>query len=175
MTNALSSCLNLNTSEIVAVCSLLVAACAFFATFWQACIARKHARLSVKPHLDQHESHLSTKPFSICIVNMGLGPAIVDHILVGMNGLSPILQDETYQSTLSKLTSGFASSTPTYMMISTGTPIQVGQSIELVSFEVDFQDMDKRKQAENFSDGFSFEVRYRSMYDEPFVYNRASK
>ncbi len=71
----------MSSSDIIATCSVIVAVVALVATFWQAWLAHKHNRLSVRPLLIWHSSrtnnaHSSRIAFSV--KNHGLGPAIVE-------------------------------------------------------------------------------------------------
>jgi hypothetical protein len=73
-------------TDIVAFASLAIAVFAFFATSWQAWIAYKHNRISVRPLLVWHVSKFNTKDstgISFSVRNLGLGPAIIrDRYLV---------------------------------------------------------------------------------------------
>ena len=78
-----------SSSDIIAIAAAVIAFCALFATIWQAQIARRHSRLSVRPHL--HSSiqvtvqHTETQ-LVFAIKNIGLGPAIVKSTEVLLDG-----------------------------------------------------------------------------------------
>jgi hypothetical protein len=63
--------LSKNATNVIAICALV-------ATFWQACLARKHNLISVKPHLEIASGfNFNEQYFFINILNNGLGPALI--------------------------------------------------------------------------------------------------
>jgi hypothetical protein len=70
----------LQPADIIATASLAVAVLALFFTAWQAWIARRHSRLSVKPLLSWGtERNITPSTYEVIssLTNKGLGPAIV--------------------------------------------------------------------------------------------------
>lgn len=68
----------------------VIALCAFFATFWQAYISRRHNQLSVTPNLITW-THLDDKDegcyFSVDLLNNGVGPATIKEFDVYVDGV----------------------------------------------------------------------------------------
>ena len=71
---------SLNSSDLIAITSVAIALIALAATFWQAHITRKHNRLSVKPIIQHIIESYPDGHLSLSLVNVGLGPAIIDKI-----------------------------------------------------------------------------------------------
>lgn len=70
----------MTASDYIAICSVFIAMCAVYATYWQTQHSRRHSELSVRPLLCWHKKKKTTD--AGCIVtftvkNLGLGPAIV--------------------------------------------------------------------------------------------------
>jgi len=81
---------SLSTSDVISLSSAVIALCALFATFWQAWLAHRHNRLSVKPLLVWHVERLNTSAaarVSYVVRNLGLGPALVQERFFTHNGL----------------------------------------------------------------------------------------
>lgn len=135
----------------VAIGSLATAVCALVATIWQAAIARKHNRLSVRPVLTlyRHEDD-----GIIVIRNNGSGPAIIRSYelyadsgrvaLDAMDGLLPTVSD------VPELTPGVA--------------IAVGESVQLVK-SVPLLDGGHVKPLQDLR----FRIVYESIYGEESV------
>ncbi|WP_152638680.1 hypothetical protein [Marinobacter santoriniensis] len=66
---------SLSASEITSICALFVAAISVLISLWQASVARKHNRLSVKPHIDPLFDTFAANPVSCILDNHGIGPA----------------------------------------------------------------------------------------------------
>lgn len=68
------------SSDIIATSSVIVAVLAFFATVWQAWLAHRHNRLSVRPLLVWHigrKSAANGASITYSVRNLGLGPAVI--------------------------------------------------------------------------------------------------
>lgn len=70
----------MNSSDIIAICSAIVALLAFAATAWQGWLAHRHNRLSVRPLLVWHIQREATNDganITYVLRNLGLGPAVI--------------------------------------------------------------------------------------------------
>ena len=72
--------MNLNSSDIIAISSAVIATLALLATFWQAHIARRHNRLSIQPFLEHRQERIPGQHISVAIINHGLGPALLESV-----------------------------------------------------------------------------------------------
>lgn len=78
-------------SNITSIIGVVVAALAMFIATWNAYIQRKHARLSVTPHIDLTYGETTKDPLGLFMVNNGLGPARIKEfsVLVGGESVKP--------------------------------------------------------------------------------------
>ncbi|WP_087505598.1 hypothetical protein [Neiella marina] len=68
---------------IIASAAALIALCSLFVAVWQGYVSRKHARLSVMPHLDLHIAVSEQAPFiGLSLENNGLGTARIRDIKI---------------------------------------------------------------------------------------------
>jgi hypothetical protein len=70
----------IDSSDIIAICSAVIAILAFLATTWQAWLAHDHNRLSVRPLLAWHigrEGPLDGASIIYSVWNLGLSPAVI--------------------------------------------------------------------------------------------------
>ncbi|HVL19909.1 MAG TPA: hypothetical protein VM422_02805 [Amaricoccus sp.] len=73
---------------------VLVSVCAISLTVFQAASTRRHARLSVQPRLEWRLVEESRSGvFEISLANVGLGPAIVRSVAIGVDGIPKRLTD----------------------------------------------------------------------------------
>lgn len=71
---------------------IVLSLCAISLTIFQAATARRHARLSVQPRIEWRiAENTRTGIFEISIVNVGLGPAILRSVAVGIDGKPMVL------------------------------------------------------------------------------------
>ena len=65
----------------------ITATAAVITAFWNAHASRKHYRLSVRPKLKlTHRFRGALDYFGIRLVNSGLGPALIDNIVISVDG-----------------------------------------------------------------------------------------
>ncbi len=81
--NAVSS---LECADVSVWMPIFVAAVAVGIAVWQGIAQREHNRLSVKPHLDFHRIFAFPLPYSVGILNSGIGPALVKSITLSYEG-----------------------------------------------------------------------------------------
>lgn len=68
-----------------ALASAFIAVLALLATIWQACVTRKHNRLSVRPLLSTW-NHAVPNGYRIDLTNIGVGPALIDTFKIYVDG-----------------------------------------------------------------------------------------
>lgn len=85
----------LNWEEIAGFSSAVIALCALGLTVWQACITRKHNRLSVTPHLTTWtHSDKAKNIYAVELLNNGIGPALINSFQIQVDG-HPIVGEGT--------------------------------------------------------------------------------
>lgn len=72
---------------VTGISSIVIALCALGLSVWQACVARKHNKLSFKPHLSLMTHRDAEKGFySVELINNGIGPAVIEDFSIKVDG-----------------------------------------------------------------------------------------
>jgi hypothetical protein len=153
---------------ITGISSAAIALCALGLSIWQGVLARKHHRLSFRPHLTTWKSaNAETGLYSIEIINNGIGPAIIEEFIVSVDGkrlagngaeaLNILFPNTPYQSDHSFLDKGYAMAPKercAFLQVQfLGNPLP---SEELVEHAMGRGDM---------------RITYKSFYDERFHFS----
>ena len=74
---------------IAGISSAVIALCALGLTIWQACITRRHNKLSVRPHLTTWtHSDRANHLYAVDLLNNGIGPAFIQTFQICVDGHS---------------------------------------------------------------------------------------
>ncbi len=165
----------MTSSDVIATCSVIVAALAFIATLWQAWLAHKHNRLSVRPLLVWHIAR-SNNPGSAGITysvkNLGLGPAVIrdryftkDKNRFIVPGLATDEVHAFLESVLGRRVQ--------YRLRGFGLPGKdsaIPSQSEFVIAAIDFPGLPASGlgNVEEMAGDINFHIKYESMYGEPF-------
>ena len=85
----------LSWEAIAGFSTAVIAFCALGLTIWQACITRKHNRLSVTPHLTTWtHSDKAKNLYAFELLNNGIGPALINNFQIQVDG-QPIVGEGT--------------------------------------------------------------------------------
>lgn len=121
---------NLESSDIIATCAVLIAVLSMLATSYQAWITRSHGRIGVRPHLDFLVRCLPGQPLTIELHNSGIGPALIKSLTCRFDGVEYDATAALSQFIQEKLRT---LSYPTqWAKHSRGTPIGVAQNCTLI-------------------------------------------
>lgn len=71
-------------ADYIAGASAVIAICALGTSLWQGYVARAHARLSVRPHVEVHFHVRQEGRLSIEAVNTGIGPAFITSLVIAV-------------------------------------------------------------------------------------------
>ena len=72
---------------IIGISSCIIALCALIFTTWQGFQARKHNKLSYRPHLTTWVHSDADKGFYVVdLINNGLGPALIENFILRVDG-----------------------------------------------------------------------------------------
>lgn len=155
--------------------ALVVALLAMWATFWQATIARRHNRLSVRPVLTC-EAILDCKDdgttMVVSLVNHGLGPALVVDSYVVAHGVR-IHRSESLKSEVTEVFRQLCGTRLRYQrrdasLPLSGSVLRPGIAIEVVNHHVfDIGPKALLKELQEFG-SFEIVVAFKSIYEEPF-------
>lgn len=153
--------LNNNGSAVIATCALGV-------TFWQACVMRKHNRLSVKPFLATTEGNDKKGDggkVSFVIENCGVGPALIKSFALWDEDREVCKNNrKAYEDHVDKIMSGFRDILMSCFV--PGFAIPVGSKHTLLEFSY------SQGQDISFIHKLNVVVEYQSIYqDEIFTYD----
>ncbi|WP_420555199.1 hypothetical protein [Neptuniibacter marinus] len=149
----------------------IIAASAMGATLWQGYIARKHNRLSVKPHLVVHSTlSLQSPQIAFAISNDGLGPAIFQSYTLSIYD-TELTPDDTIEE-ITRIIQGYGHSSATSITLRgwhAGESYKQGAYKEAFEVYGDFgtdkaQLDDVRKLLKNIT----IKINYSSIYGEEF-------
>ena len=148
------------------ITTAVIGICALGLTIYQAALARKHNRLSVRPHLTRF-THRTTEPgkgvLSVDLINKGIGPAFISAFEVYLDGnpitdvkeaVNKILSTRQYHQQITLLTDDYA--------------LSAGESKSLLTIAVALQDGDSLDQIEKELSRLDLRVDYESAYKESY-------
>ncbi|MBX3628171.1 MAG: hypothetical protein KF892_24385 [Rhizobacter sp.] len=164
----------MTNSDFIALCAAGIAVLALVATIWQGAISRRHNRLSVRPHLDTHETLISGGTLSLSLANSGLGPAIIKRVRITIEGEIHTDFGSAYRLAVAKAVIGFEGKGD-MQVAEPGSVLTAGQKLELFSISFDTESDQKLLAAKKFIDSYALEVTYESMYGEEFSVVREAK
>jgi hypothetical protein len=157
------------TPDFVAICALIVAVLAMASTFWQAHIARKHNRLSVRPCFDWGRYAVPNKGAKLEIVNNGLGTGVIKSFSLIFDDVHyPITKIEVPPPIKKALSD--ASIKIEWLVSTPETPVKAGQSINLLKCSLSNQnDFENQEQVVKLINRIGVKIEYHSIYEERFV------
>ena len=168
----------MTSSDVIATCSVAVALLAFFATTWQAWLAHKHNRLSVRPFLAWHinrDSSSDGATITYSVKNLGLGPAVVKDRYFTKDGArfaTPTLATDEVSVFLSSVLENKLR----YQLRTFGLPgrgAAIPSQGEVVIGRIHFPGA-RTEQLDSFEEmagDVDFHVEYESMYQERFYFS----
>jgi hypothetical protein len=144
----------------------LIGICALGLTIYQAVLARKHNRLSVRPHLTRF-TNLTSQPgrgvLSVDLINKGIGPAFISAFEVYLDGnpitdvgaaVKEIMPTRHYHQQITTLTTDYA--------------LSAGESKSLLTLAVALDDGETVDQLEQQLSRLDLRVNYESAYEETY-------
>jgi hypothetical protein len=158
-----------NTEKIVSLSAVLISIATLIVLIYQTNLMSKQQRLSVLPYLTMGNMGAYTPNFKYVIFNNGIGPAFVEKIEVKYKG-------KTYPYDLyvflAEHAEGFSEiNNFFYSNLAAGTLIPAQTNVEHLLIENSAEDGEKLHAmlSKLFEEGLSFEITYRSIYDERWV------
>lgn len=174
--------LSMNTTDVIATCSLVVAALAFISTTFQLWSTHRHNKLSVRPLLTWHIARRAEKDgttIAYVLRNHGLGPAVVNDRYFSKDAV----RFKPPQLALDEVTAfvAFALGTKVpYQLKSYGLP-GIGAAVpsqgEVTIGELFFPGVppDRLAVVEELAGEVHFHVEYESMYGEKYSLSSAGR
>ena len=161
-----------SAADIIATSAAVIALLAMGATFWQAAIARKHNKLSVRPLLTRSQ-YRNFGPegtsYRIGVVNVGVGPALITDRYFEENGTR--LSFPTGEHPVQSVLRAALASKIEYKVLRYGLPAVQGgiaPQTELTVFELLFPTLTERTAPilDEFAKRYALVVEYESLYGE---------
>lgn len=144
----------------------VIGLCALGLTIYQAVLARRHNRLSVRPHLTRF-TNLTTQPgrgmLSVDLINKGIGPAFISAFAVYLDGnpitdvesaVKKILPARQYHHQITMLTTEYA--------------LSAGESKSLLTIAITLHDGENLDRLEKELNRLDLRVDYESAYKESY-------
>lgn len=158
----------MNWEMIVGASGCVIALCALMLSIWQGVQARRHNKISFRPHLTTwfHEGNNSGH-FQLDLINNGLGPAVisefrvlVDEKKISGTGLEPLnkLIEIIFKGYQYKSKTGY---------VSPGYSMSAKERCSLITLDFD-SDWPTESVMEHLIKRIDIQVEYRSFYDESF-------
>jgi hypothetical protein len=164
--------LGLSSSDVIAGASVVIASCALIATIWQGATARKHNRLSVRPHLDWIADRTIGKRVRLSLTNAGLGPCIIDDFVIAFEGTVYRAGSLEGGPDLSTLIADSINGYIECWMPGLGTPIQAGASVDLFRFPASDASLQVHARCVEALNKIGLLINYRSIYGERMTLRR---
>lgn len=165
----------LSAADVIATSSVVVALLALFATFWQAWLAYRHNRLSVRPHLVWHISRTNDPQscrMAVSVKNLGLGPAIIRERYFVKSGEKFIPKDlktdEVPNFIALALGQGLEYKLRTFGLPGTDAAIPSQGEVVIADIEFPGAGPEELMRIVEGAGKLAFHVRYESMYGEKF-------
>jgi len=165
----------LSNSDWIAISSATIAILAFFATAWQAWLARIHNQLSVTPHITSTTSSTLTDQgmeITLTLRNVGVGPALVEdrYFEVGGNRFDPIGQDLVVALCQLVFGNAFKYHIRQNSMFGGRAVLPSGAEIVIVRLFFVGANADSKLAILGATSRADFIVRYKSLYGKKFTF-----
>lgn len=160
--------LDLNNSEIIAICSGIVALCALAVSVWQGYLMRKHNQISSRPHIeiifDRNDD------IKINLKNGGFGPAIITKATAKLGGIEIILKNENdYLRLINSLASPPHNLEFSCYWLERNTVISAGDELNLLTIHGADNHQGIRRIMLRALDELEVIVEYRCLYERPYL------
>jgi hypothetical protein len=172
------SLLSLGADVWTAIAAVFIALCALGVSIQQTRLSDRHNRLSVQPKLRLEYSRIAGKRIGLSLTNNGLGPAIINRLLIKRNGKTYVCNTSSFTDFLPiqqtrNLDGEFVSTNVekgfNYSCMGDGTSLAAGDTIWIL-----YHDNPEPLQIAYWSIammGVSIDAEYESMYGQVFTHN----
>ncbi|MBK6007626.1 hypothetical protein JJB11_16120 [Ramlibacter ginsenosidimutans] len=154
--------------------SLIAIGAAFIVGNSQIRVARKHASIAARPHLDWGTDRVPGRPVRLYIVNSGLGPAIINSIVMTYKGQAYPVESLDLPERIEQEAREVVGCAE-WNMFSPGSVIPAGARIALFIFERKDIGFTTHEDALSFLDRLGLEIRYSSLYGDSFAMTRTAR
>ena len=132
---------DLSSTDLIALCSVIVALSALGVAIWQAWLMRQHQILSVKPHLEVSLSACveGKNAFLIYFLNAGVGPAFIKSVHVKYMETSLLIQTESDMKKLICLLAGASTLKYEFHIVEANSAISSDKQLNFLAINADNQ------------------------------------
>lgn len=155
--------------------STVIALCAFGLTIWQACITRKHNKLSVTPHLTTWmHSDKAKNIYAVELLNNGIGPALIDSFQIQVDS-HPIVGEgtEPMEKALKILFPQYQYSS-WQSFVSKGYMMSEKETRNLVTIQFHGEKLPKPEEVEHATKRAQVIIEYQSIYKDKSTLNTSA-
>lgn len=154
---------------ITGISSSIIALCALGFTIWQGIQARRHNRLSYRPHLTTWTHRNAEKGFSaVDLMNNGLGPALIESFLIKVDG--KVISGEGAEPIEKALKILFPGQNykSQQAFVSKGYSMSAKERVAIVAVQFTTQPFPTPEFVEHAINRADMEIAYKSLYKESF-------
>ncbi|MET9565386.1 hypothetical protein [Streptomyces tauricus] len=153
--------IQMNADTITAASATVIALGSLWISYTQAKSSERHNRQSVRPMLVMRRVRgWEERKVGLQVINAGLGPAIVTHTVVRLDGENIGVWDRHAHDRISEP----MPVRPSVYSLRSGAVVLVGQSIFLLHFNGEFNDREHRDFWELITQRLVIEIYYESLY-----------
>ncbi|NQT57186.1 MAG: hypothetical protein HQ551_13270 [Desulfobacteraceae bacterium] len=157
----------MNWEAIVGFSSAVIALCAFGLTIWQACITRRHNKLSVTPHLTTWtHSDKAKNIYAVELLNNGIGPALIISFHIQVDGQAIIGEGtEPMEKALRILFPQYQYSS-WQSFVSKGYMMSAKEARNLVTIQFHGEKLPRPEEVEHATKRARLLIEYKSIYQD---------
>lgn len=162
--------MDIGTSDIIALCAVVIAVLSFFVTIWESYTSRSHNRLMVKPHLYIDLNVVSTEPIRLVLKNNGLGPALIKSLRMFVEGKEISSSGEKLYNEAMKFI-GLDEYSFHFFLLTSDHAFSVGDEIDLFVFDNNELDEEDILVIKKNLDKLNIVIKYESIYGVTYQYD----
>lgn len=156
----------MENGEVIAAISAVIALIALFSTLYSNAVQRKHNVLSLKPILDINCTAYPSQPLRFDVKNSGVGPAIIRHIYVVIDGVRYESRSvEDYARIMKQLGPEIGGSEFRCYVTHGNGALRPGESIELLAFTESNQNAKMQALFASAVPRIGIEIDYECVYE----------
>lgn len=150
--------------------SAVIALCALGLTIWQACITRRHNKLSVRPHLTTWtHSDRANHLYAVDLINNGIGPAFIQTFQVCVDGHAMVGEGyEPIEKALKVLFPQYQFSSR-QSFVGSGYSMAANETRPLVVVQFHGTSTPRPEEVDHAIKRVRLLINYSSIYDEMFL------
>jgi len=159
----------LDWQVLTGISSSVIALCALTFSIWQGHQARKHNRLSFRPHLTTWaHSNVEKGFYAVDLINNGLGPALIEEFVVKVDG--KVVRGEGIESLEKALKIVFPNHNyqSHHAYVAKGYAMGAKDKCTILAIQFTGQPLPSREFVEHAFNRGDLEVAYKSFYEEQF-------